>query len=253
MIFISDHQSPEVLKPREEALDFPPTLVSPEFAAILSPRLFTPPFVGSNHFGVSFTRQSPIQSVAVVGLVANQTPRSLADEATIDGRLNQFYFMGRSAFNVNGDRKTSSVCDGHDLGAFAASCLADSKTPFFAGAKVPSMNASRMSMPPRSCRSSASSWTMRLKTPCRTHCWNRRWHVWYGGYRCGTSLQGAPVRKIHKIPLSTSRGSRAGRPRPSFLGVGEETMGSNRVHCSFVRSIPNILYNQTHMSSFFLR
>jgi hypothetical protein len=253
IVFISDHQSPEVLEPSEETLDFPPSLVAPEFAAILGPRFFTPPFVRGNHFGFSFTQQPPVQGIAVVGLISNQTPRDLADKAAIDSRLSELYFMGRSACNVSGDRKTSSVCDGHDLGAFAASCLADSKTPFFAGEKVPSMNASRMSMPPRSYKSSASSKTMRLKTPCRTHCWNRRWHVWYAGYRCGTSFQGAPVRNIHKMPLSTSRGLRAGRPRPSFFGVGDKTKGSIRVHCSFVSSIPNILYIQTDMSSFFLR
>ena len=253
MIFISDHQSPEVLQPRKEAFDFPSSLVAPEFAAILGPRLFSPSFVGGNQFSFSFTQQLSVQLVTVVGLVANQTSRGLADKTAIDGRLNELYFMGRSTFNMSGDRKTRSVCDGHDLGAFATSCLADSKTPFFAGEKVPSMNASRMSMPPRSYKSSANSRRMRLKTPCRTHCWNRRWHVWYGGYRCGTSFQGAPVRKIHKMPLSTSRGSRGGRPRPSFFGVGEETRGSIRVHCSFVSSIPNILYNQTDMSSFFLR
>ncbi len=253
MVFISDHESSKVLQPRKETLDFPPSFVAPEFAAILGPRIFAPSFVRGNHFCLSFRKQSSVQPVAVVGLVTNQTLRGCADKAAIDGRLNELYFMGRSTFNVSGDRKTRSVCDGHDLGAFAASCLADSKAPFFAGEKVPSMNASRMSMPPRSYKSSANSRTMRLKTPCRTHCWNRRWHVWYGGYRCGTSFQGAPVRKIHKMPLSTSRGSRAGRPRPSFFGVGDETRGSIRVHCSFVSSIPNILYNQTDMSSFFLR
>ena len=174
MVFVSDHQSSEVLQPSEQAFDFPPTLTASEFAAVLGSRSFTPPFVGSNHFGFSFTQQPPVQCVTVVGFISDQTPRDLADKAAIDGRLSELYFMGRSAFNVSGDRKTSSVCDGHDLGAFAASCLADSKTPFFAGEKVPSMNASRMSMPPRSYRSSASSKTMRLKTPCRTHCWNRR-------------------------------------------------------------------------------
>jgi hypothetical protein len=161
--------------------------------------------------------------------------------------------MGRSAFNVSGDRKTSSVCDGHDLGAFAALCLADSKTPFFAGTKVPSMNASRISIPPRSYRSCASSWAMRRKTPNRTHCWNRRWHVWYGGYLCGRSFQGAPVLKIHKIPFKTSHGSLARRPRGSLRGLNNRIMGSIRLHCSFVSSILILLHNQNLMSRFFLR
>ena len=45
--------------------------------------------------------------------------------------FNELHFVGRSAFNVSGDRKTRYVRDRHDLGAFAALCLADSKPPFF--------------------------------------------------------------------------------------------------------------------------
>jgi hypothetical protein len=159
--------------------------------------------------------------------------------------------MGRSAFHMSGDRKTRSVCDGQDLGAFAALCLADSKTPFFASAKQPSMNASRISIWPRSCRSSASSWAMRWKIPSRTHCWNRRWHVWYGGYLCGKSFQGAPVRKIHKIAFRICRESRGRRPLGSFFGVNDTITGSIRLHCSFVSSILILLHNQDLMSSFF--
>jgi hypothetical protein len=159
--------------------------------------------------------------------------------------------MGRSTFNVSGDRKTISVRDRHDLGAFATFCLADSKTPFFAGAKLPSMNASLISIFPRSFRSSTSSWAMRRKTPCRTHCWNRLWHVWYGGYRGGKSFQGAPVRKIHKMPSKTSRGSRAGLPLGSLDGVDDTMMASIRFHCSLVSSILILLHNSKPMSRLF--
>jgi hypothetical protein len=158
--------------------------------------------------------------------------------------------MGRSAFNVSGERKTSSVCDCHDLGALAALCLADSKTPFFAGTNVPSIKASRISIPPRSYRSCASSWAMSRKVPCRTHCWNRLWHVWYGGYLGGRSFQGAPVRKIHNIPFMTSREFRPLRPRGSFTGAVAAIMGSIRFHCSFVSSILIILHIQDFMSRF---
>jgi hypothetical protein len=158
--------------------------------------------------------------------------------------------VGRSAFNVSGDRKTRSVCDCHDLGAFAALCLADSKTPFFAGAKLPSMKASRISIWPRSYRSSTSSCAMRLKTPSLTHCWNHLWHVWCGGYRGGKSFHGAPVRKIQRMPLKTSRGSRGGLPLGSLAGVNSLIIGSIRFHCSFVVSILIILHNQNVMSRF---
>ena len=203
-----------------------------------------------NQFNVSVFRKLRVKFVAVIRLIADKPIRGILGKTTIYRCLNQLHFMGRSAFNMSGDRKTSSVCDGHDLGAFAALCLADSKTPFFAGAKLPSMNASRMSILPRSFRSSTSSWAMCRKTPCLTHCWNRLWQVWYGGSLWGKSFQGAPARKIHNIPFITSRGSRSFLPRGSFTGVVLKIMGSIRFHCSFVISILIVLHIQNVMSIF---
>ena len=130
-------------------------------------------------------------------------------------------------------------------------CLADSKTPFFAGAKLPSMNASRISISPRSYRSLASSYKISWKVPRSVHSWKRRWQVWYGGYLEGISFQGAPVRNIHNIPFITSRAGFGFRPRGSFWGVVFNIMGSIRFHCSFVSSILIILHIQNLMSSFF--
>ena len=206
-----------------------------------------------DHFNASALKKISIKFVTIVGFIANKLIRCVPRKATIDGIFNQPHFVRRSAFNVSGDRNTRSVCDGHDLGAFAAFCLADSKTPFFAGAKLPSMKASRMSIFPLSHRSSANSWAIRWKTPCWTHCWNRRWLVWYGGYLWGKSFQGAPVRRIHRIPFKTSRGSLAGRPLGSLGSIEEVIMGSILLHCSFVMSILIILHNQVVMSRFILR
>jgi len=253
MIFIPYNQAPIILKPGKQPLNLPSSPISTKFTSILSMLLFSVNFMRRNQFNVSVFRKLLVKFVAVIRLIADKPIRGILGKTTIYCRLNQLHFMGRSAFNMSGDRKTSSVCDGHDLGAFAALCLADSKTPFFAGTKVPSMKASRISIPPRSDRSSASSWTMRLKTADLAHCWKRRWQVWYGGYRGGKSFQGAPVRKIHNIPLRTSRGSRCLRPRGSLLGFAESTMGSIRFHCSLVSSIPIILHNQDVMSRLFLR
>ena len=251
MVFISDNQPPEVLKPSEKALDFPSATIAPQRPAVLSALLSTSFTVRCDHLNTTLFKKPPIKFIAVVSLVSNKTLRGVADKAAVYGLLDQDYFVRRSAFHVNGDRNTSSVCDGHDLGAFATLCLADSKTPFFAGTKVPSMNASRISMPPRSYRSWANSWTMRWKTPNRTHCWKRRWHVWYGGYRSGKSFQGAPVRRIHKIPFNTSWESRDGRPRGSLGGFEARRMGPIRFHCSFVSSILLLLHIHTLMYSFF--
>jgi hypothetical protein len=250
MILVPYNQPSEVLKPGKQALNLPSPSIASKFAPILGLRLFAIPFVGRNQFNSPVFQKLLVKCIAIIRLISYKSVRSMLGKTAVDGFLYQRYFMGRSTFNVSGDRKTSSVCDCHDLGALATLCLADSKTPFFAGTNVPSIKASRISIPPRSYRSCASSWTMRRKTPCLTHCWNRLWHVWYGGYRGGKSFQGAPVRKIHKIPFITSRGSRSLRPRGSFTGDVAVIMGSIRFHCSFVSSILIILHIQDVMSSF---
>jgi hypothetical protein len=121
-------------------------------------------------------------------------------------------FMALTTRNPDGDRKTIAVCHRHDLGRFAASSFPNKRAPFFAPAWLPSMKASVRSTLPRSSRSRARAARIRSNTPSRSHFWNRRWHVAKGGYRAGRSAQGAPVRKTHRIPCSTSRGSLHGRP-----------------------------------------
>ena len=250
MIFVANHKAPEVLKPGKKPFHLPSALIWPELSAILRFWLFTAFTMWSYHFNVTIIKQTLVKFITVIGFVAYEFIRGIFSKTTVYGCFNKFHFMGRSAFNVSGDRKTSSVCDCHDLGAFAALCLADSKTPFFAGTKLPSMKASRISIPPRSYRSSASSWAMRLKTPHLTHCWKRLWQVWYGGYRGGRSFHGAPVLNIHNIPFKTWRASRSLRPRGSLRGFSDRIMGSIRYHCSLVSSILIILHNQKVMSSF---
>ena len=253
MVFISNNQAPEILQPGKQTLNFPSTPITSQLSTILGRGLFSPATVWRNHFNATRFKKLLIKAVAIIGFIANKLVRCISGKTTVDRCLDKLYFMGRSAFHVSGDRKTRSVCNCQDLGAFAALCLANSKTPFFAGAKQPSMNASRISIWPRSYRSSTSSFAMRWKTPNPTHCWNRRWHVWYGGYRCGRSFQGAPVRKIHKMALRIWRESRGRRPLGSFFGVKDKMTGSIRLHCSFVSSILILLHNQDLMSRFFLR
>jgi hypothetical protein len=95
----------------------------------------------------------------------NKLVWSMPRKTAVNICLDKLYFVARSAFHMSDERKARILCDGHDLGAFAALCFADSKTPFFAGAKLSSMNASRISIWPRSYRSFASSWAMRWKAP----------------------------------------------------------------------------------------
>jgi hypothetical protein len=84
------------------------------------------------------------------------------------------------------------------------------------------------------------------KTPDSIHSWKRRWQVLLGGYRSGRSLQGAPVRKIQRIPLRTARGSCGGRPDFPGPAFGFGTNCFILCHCSFVRSIDlNSAYETT--------
>jgi len=253
MIFVANNEASEILQPSKQAFDFPSTPITPELSAVLGRRLFASSSVRRDHFNATILHKLLIKTITVIGFIADKFVRCIPGKATVDCFLNELHLMGRSAFHVSGDRKTTSVCDCHDLGAFAALCLADSKTPFFAGAKQPSMKASRISIWPRSYRSSTSSWAMRWKMPSRTHCWNQRWQVWYGGYRWGRSFQGAPVLRIQRIPFITSRGSLGLRPLGSLIGVKDTIMGSIRFHCSFFSSILILLHNQAFMSRFILR
>ena len=144
MVFVSNDKPSEVLKPGKEPFDLPSSAVRSQLPSILGFRFLAPLTMWRDHFNLAFIKQSLIKAITVIGFVADQLVWSILGKASVYGCFNQFHFMGRSAFNVSGDRNTRSVCDCHDLGSFAALCLADSKTPFFAGAKVPSMNASRI-------------------------------------------------------------------------------------------------------------
>jgi len=150
MIFVPYNQASEILKPGKEPFNLPSSLIWSQLSAILCFFLFSTPPVRCNHFYTAFIHQLFIKGIAVICLISNQLFRCIRSKAVVNGLLNQLHFMGRSAFHTSGDRKTRSVCDCHDLGAFATFCLANSKTPFFAGAKLPSMNASLTSIFPRS-------------------------------------------------------------------------------------------------------
>ena len=142
MVFVTNNQPPEILKPGKQTFNFPSTPITSQLPAVLGRRLFASSAVWYNHLNAALIQKLLIKSVAIIGFIANKLIRRIAGKTAVDGCLNKLYFMGRSAFHMSGDRKARSVCDCQDLGALAALCLANSKTPFFAGAKQPSMKAS---------------------------------------------------------------------------------------------------------------
>src|SRR5207253_10484936 len=99
----------------------------------------------SGSFGVAQSappRGGPfrIQSVRLVGVVADETHRQLTDKPIRERGAHQRHFMRRGALEVDGDGTALTISDGHDLRPFAA--LPTAAPPLLAGAKLPSMNAS---------------------------------------------------------------------------------------------------------------
>ena len=237
MILVANHKATEVLQPSKEPLNFPAAFVSPQRSAVLGRPFAAIGPMRSNHLHVTFGSQPPVQLVAVIGLVTHQTLRQFVQEASVQRSIDQGHFMWASAGRANGERKTFSVCKAHDFGPFAAFGLAHTIAPFFAGANVASMKPSLRSIPPRSFKSSARAERIFSNTPERVHAWKRRWQVLFGGYRSGKSAQGAPVRRIQRIPLRTSLGSCGGRPDLPDRTLGFGMKPAIHCHCSFVRSM----------------
>ncbi len=240
MILIADCNTTKVVEPSEQPLDFPTAAVAPQRPKILG--LSSIPPIRSDHLDAKLGQQVLVQSVAVVGLVSDQPLRRALGKSTLKSVFDKSYLAPRSTFDTYGDRKTRAVCDCHDLGPLALLGFPDTEPPFLAGANVPSMKASDRSMSPRASKSSARARKIFSTVPSCTHCWKRRWQVWYDGYFSGRSFQGAPVRSTQRIPLRTSRVLRHGRPRPSLRRGGLGISGSNNCHCSSVRSIEEMIH-----------
>lgn len=235
MIFVANDDSSVILYPGKESLNFPAPLVTPEFSAVLCLRFLSISLMRRNQLN-SERSQFCIQWVGIIGFIANQLRRLFNYQSVFECFSNKSDFMWRSTCCVNGERKTKAVCHCHELRTFAPLGLANSKPPFFAETNVPSIKHSERSNLPLLCRSSAKAVRSFRKVPSLTQSWNRRWQVWYGGNRSGKSAHGAPVRKIQRMPLITSRLSRHGLPRPSSRRGISPSNGSITAHCSSLNS-----------------
>jgi hypothetical protein len=177
-----------------------------------------------------------IQRVRVLSLIANQSLRSFIGKNLSESFSDQGDFMRRSRRRVDGERKTRAVCHRHELRAFAPLGLSHSESPFLATTNVPSIKHSDRSRSPRSLRSCARASSTLRHVPSRTHCWKRRWQVWYGGKRSGKSCHRAPLLSIQSTPFITLRASFQGLPRPSSRRGSSGIKGSISAHCSSVSS-----------------
>ena len=235
VILPTDHQTAKVMQPGKQTFDLPTAAIAAQFAAVLGARLAAIMLMRSNQLD-ALLLQFVIQRIAVVSPVADQPLRRRRRETLLESGFDEPSFMWRSACNPHGDRKTMAVRNCQDLGPFAAACWTNSTAPFLAPLKEASINVSARSKSPRASRSSAKVRNSSTSTPSPTHCWKRRWQVWYGGNLVGISDHCAPVRRIHSTPSSTGRVSFHGRPR-RLAGVLGSTIDFSNSHCTSVSSM----------------
>src|SRR5262245_49974709 len=164
--FPAGDDAPEVMKPREEPIDFPAAPEPSKRPAIFGPGVAIG-VVGGDQLDAIGCREMVIEPVAVVALVADQSCRELAEESRGERRVDEGDFMRRSAGHVDGERKTMAVANRHDFAALTAASRADGGAPFLAELKLASMKASLRSSFPRSRRSSASRCKTRSNRPLR--------------------------------------------------------------------------------------
>src|SRR3989304_3957054 len=227
---IANHEPSEVADPGKGALHDPAPLVAAQLAAVLMRGLLVVRPGRDDRFNTAADQGSP-QGITIKALVRNQPLRMFAGAAGPVGSPDRYrvqrlfekpHLRRGCRVQVCSQRSTLAIDHNHPLRALAALGLADLEPPFFAGAKLPSAKHSSQRT-----LSWSLSWANKARhssrnTPLSSHAFSRRQHVLGLPYRSGSTLHGAPVHRIHKIPSKHRRSSTRGRPPflPRLLAAG---------------------------------
>ena len=228
---VADDQSAKVAEPSQGAFYFPPTPVAAQRPSILLRRFAAIPTVRCDQLDSS-RRQPLTQRIAVIGTIGNDTPRFLTRPPTAmppghPDRCERFFreprFVRGGRVKLLSQRNTLAVDHHHPLRAFAPLGFSDFPAPFFAGAKLPSRNASLQ----LSCwcwfSSAKNARQMVSQIPCSSQSRSSLQQVAGEGNSSGRSCQRAPLRKIHRMPSRTLRSFAGGRPpRRDLRGFGSK-------------------------------
>jgi len=256
----SDNQPAIIAQPGKSPLDFITTLIPSHLAAIIIFLLLVHASIRANHINAP-AFQSVTKAIAVIALVGNQTFWIFSGSSTAftpDGNIVQRFFeqldfrWGRRV-QVVSQRNTLAVDHHHPLRALAPFGWTDALAPFFAGAKLPSANASDQSIWPLASSSARNARQASSHTSCCSHNLSRRQQVEGLGYCLGRSAHGAPVRSTQSIPSKTLRLSAHGLPpRLFFLSFGSNCSIFSHCSCvSFHRSLAikiTPFYDQAYIS-----
>ena len=233
----SNHKPAIISQPRERPLHFPASLISAQLAAIIILLTFVVTTVRTNQINTSLL-QPLAQRITIVTPVCNQSLWVFSRPATTFSRdadiiqclLEQRNLRRGRRIQVVSQRNTLAVDHHHPLRSFAPFGLSDAFAPFFAGAKLPSANASDQSSCPRWSSSERNALQAFSHTSCSSHSLSLRQQVEGLGYFLGKSLHGAPVLKTQRIPSNTLRLSAQGLP-PFFDFLSFGNNGSIFSHC----------------------
>ncbi len=217
---VAHHQSAEVAEPSEGAFHDPSSLIAAQRSAVLRRRFASILPVRDDQLDAA-RRQLLAQGVTIVTPVGDQAARLLPGTTAampmpyadrLERRCDEPDLRRGSRVKVVSQRNTRAVDHHHPLRPLAPLGFADSRAPFFAGAKLPSIkdslhfNCWRSFKSPRKARQIASH------TPCSSQSRSLRQQVEGEGNSSGKSCQRAPLRSTHKMPSSTLRSGAGGRP-----------------------------------------
>jgi hypothetical protein len=227
--FIPHNQAAEKPKPGEGAFHNPPPAIAAQLPTVLMGRSLVVPASGDEGLNAP-PGQAGAQRVTIIAPIRNQAVGSLArsprlpwpaDGDCLEGLFEQGDFRRGRRLQVCSQRSTRAIDQNQPLRPLAPLGLADFRSPFFAGMKLPSAkHSSQRSF----CWS--LSWARKARhslssTPVSSHCLSRRQQVLALPYRRGSSLHWAPVQRIHRMPSKQRRSSTRGRPpRGDALGCG---------------------------------
>ena len=247
---MTHEESAELTQPGVGAFDDPAALVASEFSSVLVAPVLA--VLAVRHDEVDTTFCEPLaQWIGVVGAVGDHAFRFLSRTAFGTGDFDfgergfrKRNFSLRGTFEPNSQRKTATVDQYHPLRSLAALGFTDCGAPFFAGAKLPSRNASSHFSKPSPSSAPSSARQASSHTSCSSHCFSRRQQVAGDGYLSGKKRHAAPVCNTHKMPSRQARLEAHGRPRLSLRRFGSGSRGSINSHCTSVNNSNRFLLMQ---------
>ena len=236
----TDDKSAEVLQPCKSSLNRPSTPISPQFASILIFLFLVIAPIRTYQFDATLG-QCFTQRIAVITSVGNDPFRIFSGAAAsaswygnvCNSWLKQFHLTRRGRIEMSTERDTLAIDHHHPLRTLSAFGLSNTRTPFFAEAKLPSAKVSSHSSWPCSSSCDKNLRQILSQTPCSCHCCNLLQQVLDDGYQVGKSFHRAPLRSTQTMPSKTSLLPTGLRP-PFGDCLCFGSRGSSFFHCASV-------------------